>query len=53
MFVPFNVYFITWKDIEEKAKGYDNIFFTTPEWFLNGELIPTLKMWVDEGKKYF
>ena len=53
MFVPFNVYFITWKDIEEKAKGYDNIFFTTSEWFLNGELIPTLKTWVDEGKKIF
>jgi hypothetical protein len=27
IFIPFNVYFLTWKDIEEKTKDYNNIFF--------------------------
>lgn len=53
MFVPFNVYFLTWKDIEEKAKDYNNIVFTTPEHFLNGELVDILKRWVSVGKKIY
>jgi hypothetical protein len=53
MFIPFNVYFITWKDIEEKATNYNNIVFTTSEHFLNGELIDILKRWVSVGKKIY
>lgn len=53
MFVPFNVYFLTFKDIEEKAKDYDNIFFTGSEHFLNEELATILKKWVDAGKKIY
>ena len=53
IFIPFNVYFLTWKDIEEKAKDYNNIFFTTSEHFLNEELIPVLRRWVDSGKKIY
>jgi len=53
MFIPFNVYFLTWKDIEDKANGYNNIFFTTTESFLNGELIPILKRWIEQNKKIY
>lgn len=53
MFVPFNVYFLTWKDLDEKAKDYKNIVFCNSEWFLNGELIPILKRWVESDKKVY
>lgn len=53
IFIPFNVYFLTWKDIEEKAKDYDNIVFTTSEHFLNEELIPILQKWVNSGKTIY
>ena len=53
MFIPFNVYFLTWKDIEEKAINYNNIVFTNSEWFLNGELIDILKRWVNADKKIY
>lgn len=53
IFIPFNVYFLTWKDIEEKVKDYNNIVFTTSEHFLNEELILLLKKWVDSDKKIY
>ena len=53
IFVPFCIYFLTWKDIEEKAKDYNNIVFTSSEHFLDGEIVPILQKWVNEGKKIY
>jgi len=53
IFVPMNVYFLTWKDLDEKVDNYENIFFTTPEHFCNEQLIELLKKWVKLGKKIY
>jgi len=53
IFVPMNVYFLTWKDFDKKVANYENIFFTTSEHFCNEQLIFLLKKWVKLGKKIY
>ena len=50
IFFPNNIYFLTWKDIDERVKDYDYIVFTENEFFLNEELIPFLQKWTNENK---
>ena len=43
IFFPNNIYFLTWKDIDERVKDYDYIVFTENEFFLNEELTNLLR----------